>query len=280
LVAIAASRILLFATLAALVCGCSTVRFAYDNADSYLRWKAGSYLELQGEEADELDDRIDEFHDWHRRNALPKYVTLARESSQRFADGLSRQDLVWGYDSIRTQARESLRKGAELIAPLLDRLTAEQVAHIERRVADENRQFYRDYLRGPERERRKKRARVITDRLEDWVGNLTQAQTQRVREYAERAPIIDELRDRDRKRLQKDVIAIVRAREARKRLPDYAAAWDRGREPAYVAALETWREQYFALLMDIDRSLTPEQRKRALGHMRRYAEEFEALAAR
>ncbi len=46
------------------------------------------------------------------------------------------------------------------------------------------------------------------------MGKLSQAQVQRVREYAERAPLADELRDRDRKRLQKEVIAIVRAREA------------------------------------------------------------------
>ena len=178
------------------------------------------------------------------------------------------------------QSRESLRKGAELIAPLLDRLTPEQVAQIERRLADENRKFYRDNLRAPERDRRKKRAKFIADRLEDWVGKLSQAQVQRVREYAERAPLADELRDRDRKRLQKEVIAIVRAREASKRLPDRLANWERGREPAYVAALDAWREQYFALLMDIDRSLTPEQRARAQSHMRRYAEDFEALAAR
>ena len=54
------------------------MRFAYENADTYLRWKAGNYVDLQGDEADELDDRIDEFHDWHRKNALPKYVRLAR----------------------------------------------------------------------------------------------------------------------------------------------------------------------------------------------------------
>jgi Family of unknown function (DUF6279) len=268
------------AMLAVLACGCSTMRFAYDNADAYLRWKAGSYLELQGEAADELDDRIDEFHAWHRSKALPKYVTLAHEASHRFADGLSRQDLDWGYDSVRLQARESLRRGAELIAPLLDRLTPEQVAHIERRFADENRQFFRDHLRGEERDRRKKRAKYAVDRLEDWVGKLTQAQVQRVREYAERAPLTPELRDRDRKRLQKDVLAIIRAREARTRLADRVANWERGREPAYAAALEAWREQYFALLMDIDRTLTPEQRARVQRNLRRYAADFEALAAR
>jgi hypothetical protein len=276
---VAFCKVLSALVVAALVCGCSTVRFAYENADAYLRWKAGSYLDLQGDDAEELDDRIDEFHAWHRKNALPKYVALAGEASQRFGDGLSRQDLIWGYDSLRVQARESLRKAAELAAPLLDRLTPEQVAQIERRLAEENRQFYRDNLRGSERDRRRKRARFIIDRLEDWVGKLTQAQIQRVREYAERAPLADELRDRDRKRLQKDVIAIVRAREARMRLAEHIANWERGREPAYVAALDAWREQYFALLLDIDRSLAPEQRARAQAQMRRSAEDFEALAA-
>jgi hypothetical protein len=101
-----------------------------------------------------------------------------------------------------------------------------------------------------------------------------------VREYAERAPLADELRDRDRKRLQKEVLAILRAREARKRLADQLVNWERGREPAYVAALDAWREQFFTLLVDIDRSLTPEQRARVQRQLRRYADDFEALAAR
>ena len=256
------------------------MRFAYENADAYVRWKAGNYLDVDGEDAEELDDRIDEFHAWHRKNELPKYAKLAQEASRRFADGLSRQDLVWGYDSLRAQARESLRKAAELAAPLLDRLSPGQMAQIERRIAEENRQFYRHNLRGSERDRRRKRAKYAVERLEDWVGKLSQAQIARVREYAERAPLLEGLRDQDRRRLQRDVMAIVRAREAQKRLPERIAHWERGRDPAFVAALETWREQYFAMLVDIDKSLTAEQRARAMSHLRRYAEDFEALAAR
>ena len=265
--------------LAAALCGCSTVRFAYDNADAYLRWKAASYVDLDDAEAEDLDERIDEFHAWHRKTALPKYAALASEAAQRFGDGLSRPDLVWGYDALRTQARESLRKAGELAAPLLDRLTSAQIAQIERRLAEENRQFHRDHLRGSEHDRRRRRAKSVADRLEDWVGKLTQAQVQRVREYSDTAPLASELRERDRKRLQKDVIDIVRAREARKQLPERLANWERGREPEYVAALDAWREQYFAMLLDLDRMLTPEQRARAAGHLRRYAEDFGALAA-
>jgi hypothetical protein len=273
-------RIVVVFALAALVCGCSTLRFAYENADAYVRWKAGNYLDVQGDDAEELDDRIDEFHAWHRKNELPKYAKLVHEASQRFADGLSRPDLIWGYDSVRAQARESLRKAAELAAPLLDRLTPQQMAQIERRIAEENRQFYRNNLRGAERERRRKRAKYAVDRLEDWVGKLSQAQIARVREYAERAPMLEALRDQDRKRLQREVMAIIRAREAQKRLPERIASWERGRDPGFVAALETWREQYFAMVVDVDRTLTPEQRTRAMSHLRRYAEDFEALAAR
>ena len=277
---VAVWRIALAVLLMALVCGCSTVRFAYENADAYARWKIGTYLDLEGEDAEQLDERIDEFHAWHRRNALPKYVTLAHEASQRFADGLSHPDLVWGYDSLRAQVRESLRRAAELLAPMLDRLTPQQVAQIERRIAEDNRQFYRERLRGPESERRARRAKYAVNRLEDWVGKLTPGQVKRVREYSERAPMVDDLRDRDRKRLQADVLAILRAKQATARLAERVAQWELGRDAAYLAALDAWREHYFAMLLDVDRMLTPEQRTRALGHMRRYAEDFETLSAR
>ena len=256
------------------------MRFAYENADAYARWKIASYVDLDEPEAEELDARVEAFHAWHRKNALPKYAALAGEAAQRFGDGVSRQDLAWSYDSVRAQARESLRKAAELAAPVLDRLTPAQIAQIERRLAEENRRFYRDHLRGPERERRGKRAKALVNRLEDWVGKLTPAQLQRVRDYADRAPIADELRDRDRKRLQGDVLAILRAREAQKRLPERLAHWEHGREPAYVAALDAWREHYFDLMFDLDRMLTAEQRARAQSQLRRYAEDFEALALR
>jgi hypothetical protein len=266
--------------LAIALCGCSTLRFAYENADSYVRWRMDAYLDVHGEDADWLNDRVDEFHAWHRRNELPKLALLAREADGRFADGISREDFNWGYDAVRQRARESLRHAAQMIAPLLDRLTPEQIRYMERRIAEENRKFQRDYLRGTERERRERRAKQVVDRLEDWVGKLSRAQVKRVREFAERAPLLDELRERDRKRLQADVMRIIRAKEAQKRLAGRVSEWERGRDPAYAAGTETWREHAIAMLVDLDRTLTREQRARVAGNLRRYAEDFEALSGR
>jgi len=77
-----------------LLAGCSTVRFTYDNADAFIRWRVGQYLDLQGEAADELDERIDGFLRWHRAQALPKYARDVDEAPRRLARGLSSEDLL------------------------------------------------------------------------------------------------------------------------------------------------------------------------------------------
>jgi len=161
---------------------------------------------------------------------------------------------------------------------MLDRLTAEQIAQLERRLADDNRKFARENLKGSEAERRKRRAKTMQNRLEEWVGRLNQAQVERVRLYAERAPLTDEHRDRDRKRLQGEVLSMVRKREAAKRLPDLAANLMQGRDPAFLELNDAWRKEFYALLIDMDRSLTPAQRAKAVANFRRYAEDFAVLS--
>jgi hypothetical protein len=120
----------------------------------------------------------------------------------------------------------------------------------------------------------------VEERIEDWVGNLSQAQLERVRQFSERLPLSDELRDRDRKRMQAELLDMIRRREAEMRLPDWASNWERGRDPAHVAATERFRHEYAALLLELDRTLTPEQRGRAEASFRRYAEDFRVLARR
>ena len=256
------------------------VRFAYDNADAYLRWRAGNYLDVHGEQTDQLDASIQAFLDWHRAQALPEYARIADEAAQRLGDGLSPQDLVWGYDSLVVQAREGLRTAAERIAPLLERLDDAQIAHLEQRLADDNRRFARRFLRGPERKRRERRAERIAERLEDWVGRLSQAQVERVRRYSESMPLLAEMRDRDNRRLQAGLLELLRAREAEERLPQFVVDWEQGRDPAYAQAVAASRRELFAMLLELDRTLSPEQRERAIAHLHRYAAEFRLLAAR
>ncbi len=270
-------RILILLAVA-LCSGCSATRFAYNNAEVFLRWHAGRYLDVHGAQSEELDERIAGFVAWHRSNALPQYARLAAEAGGRLARGLSQEDLVWGYDSVQAQVLEAVRAAAGETADLLDRMTPEQIEHLEQRFEEDNRKFAREYLSGTGEERRRRRLKRNLERLEEWFGGLSDAQVERVRQYSERAPFTDGFRDRERKRLQAEFIAMLRAREARLRFADWALRWDRGRDPAHAAAARAQLEEYFSMLLDLDKTLIPGQRQAAGIRFRELASEFEQLA--
>ena len=270
--------LLLLASLA--LAGCSGVRMVYDNLDTFIRWRALQFLDVHGEQADELDERIARFMRWHRASALPKYASDAEEGAKRLSRGLTREDLVWGYEVFTGHGREAMRVAAEQMAPLLDRLTPEQVRHMEQRIAEENRKFAREYLRGSERERREQRSQRIVERMEDWLGPLSKAQIEAVKQYSAHAPLFAEMRDRDNKRIQGEIMAVIRARESRKRLADTVTNWDKRRDAAYAAARQAQIDEFNGLILEIDRLATREQRERVIAELRRYASEFRSLAAR
>ena len=260
--------------------GCSVTQLAYENAPLFLRWQANQYFDFRGEQAAELDQRVDTFLAWHRSRALLQYARFAEEAGGRMLRGMKREDLEWGYDVLRAQVRESLDAAAAGMADLLDRLSPEQIAYFEARLVEENRKFAREQLQGTVEERRKRRLKRSLSRLEDWFGTLGDAQAARVGRYVERSPLLAELRDSDRRRRQAELSAMIRAREAKQRLAKWTVAWDEEHEPAYAAAARADRAEYFELLLELDGMLSPAQRERAAARLRDYGATFDALQRR
>ncbi|MCC6211875.1 MAG: hypothetical protein IT513_12615 [Burkholderiales bacterium] len=269
---------LLLVLLALVLHGCSPTRLAYNNADMLIRWEANSYFDLAGEQSEEFDRMLASFQGWHRKRALPQYAALAEEAAARLARGYKREDIDWGYDAVQAQVRESLGAAAAEAAGLLDRLSPEQLGHFEQRLAEDNRRFAKEHLRGTMEERQERRLQRNVERLEDWFGPLSEVQLERVRRYGARAPLYDELRDRDRKRRQAELLAMLRSREARARLARWAQEWDRGREPAYERAVGATRAEYTNMLLDLNRTLSAEQREHGARRLRRYAALFSELS--
>ena len=261
-----------------LLSGCSVTRVAYNNADVFLRWQANSYFDLQGEQSEEFDRNLAAFLAWHRSKALPKYAPIGEEAAARMLRGVKRADLEWSYDAVRAQIREALGVAAREAAGLLDRLSPEQISHLERRLAEENRKFAKEWVQGTVEERQQRRVKRNVERLEEWYGSLSDAQLERVRLYNARAPFSAELRERDRKRRQAEFVAMLRAREATRRLASWAQDWEAGREPAYAEASRATHAEYVDLLLDLDRTLSAEQREHAARRLKRFAELFGSLS--
>ena len=258
--------------------GCSVTRVAYDNADLFLRWQANHYFDLQGEQSEELDRSLAAFLAWHRAKALPQYARLGEEAAARMLRGLKREDLEWSYDAVRAQVGEALGVAAGDVGGLLDRLSPGQIGHLEMRLAEDNRKFAKERVQGTMEERHQRRVKRNLERLEEWFGPFSEAQVARVRLYSNRAPFSAELQERDRRRRQGELVAMLRAREARQRLAQWAQAWDAGREPAYEQAARATRAEYMDMLLDLDRTLSAEQRQHAAGRLKRFSVLFDSLA--
>jgi hypothetical protein len=115
--------------------------------------------------------------------------------------------------------------------------------------------------------------------LQDWLGELNDAQRERIREYNERALFDAEGRDRDRRRRQAELLVLLRARASAGRVGDWAADWERGRDPGFAAANRAAARDFIGLLADLERSLSPAQRQHAVRRLRGYARDFQVLAA-
>lgn len=264
--------------LLALAAGCSALGFAYNNADTWLRWQAGSYLDLDREQAQEFDQRLKAFFAWHRAEALPQYARLAEEAVTRLERGASRDDLVWGYDAVRAQTRAGLRRAGAELGDFLDRLTPAQIAHLEERLAAGNRKYAERWLAGTPEEQRAHRARRLVELLEDWVGQLSDAQRERIRHYSEAVPLNAAGRDLDRRRRQAELLAMLRTRASAGRVGEWAADWERGRDAGFAAANRAATAGLVALLADLERTLSPAQRQHAARRLRGYARDFQVLA--
>lgn len=260
--------------------GCSALQLGYNNADTLLQWRGGRYFGFEDEQKAEFERRVQRFLAWHRRSELPRYAHVANELAGRLERGVSLDDLVWGYDAFQAHLRQSLKAGGGEIGDLLDALSPAQVEKFQAQLERENRDFAKEHgLREPPEERRARRVKRNLERMEDWVGPLTEAQVERIVLYSRRAPLDDELRDRDRRRMQRELVGIVKAKEAKKRLAQWAAAWDQNRDPAYDAARKANLQEFYSMLLDLDKTLSPEQRSRAVRRLRGFAGDFVALAA-
>ena len=153
----------------------AALRLAYDNADTYLRWRAEQLPRPRRRKADELDERIDEFFAWHRRTALPQYARISEEAAKRVdARALARGPrLGLRFPGGAGAAKPALRRragGAAARPPdaAASRAHGEAVRGRQPQVR----------ARVPARQRSASGASaapgVIEERLEDWVGNLSQ----------------------------------------------------------------------------------------------------------
>ncbi|MFN0305552.1 MAG: DUF6279 family lipoprotein [Burkholderiales bacterium] len=276
-------RLSIIVAIVATMTGCgSFVRLAYNNADFGLRMMANDYLDLEGAQKDLLRERIDRYHRWHRRNELPRYIEALDDLTARLQRGLEPADIAWATDLVQTRYRTTIRQAIHGVTPLFDRLTSDNLVQLERKLAESNEKFEQDTLQKDIERRRAERLRALTKRARDWLGEITPAQEARLSGYAEAStPIFSGLLD-ERRRRNRAVMTALRsnasASDRAKRLDSLLVGYEQHRTETYAAVVEDWQARLGTLMLDIERSLSPQQRKHLIERIAYYANEFRTLA--
>lgn len=280
-----APRLLLAAGLLLLLCGCSTLRIVYNQADHLLAYMAHDYFDLDAQQRQEFHARLDPLLKWHRQEALPDYVRFLSEAKKRGEQPVTRDDAQWLVDGFKARFRNLAAKGAPDAAEMLSSLTAENIQALEKQFAKVNQKFVREHkLNGSRDEQRRARHERTVKRIKDWTGSLTAAQEERIAALNERLPYTDHLRHQDRQRRQKEFLALLKQRQNKaefaRALAPWLADWERGRPPEVAQALNDAYEKRVALYLEIERMLTPQQRAHVLHKIQDYIDDLNALLAR
>jgi hypothetical protein len=237
------------------------MRVAYNNGDVALRFMAHEYFDLHGEQTDHLKVQLVRLHTWHRREELPQYAVIFGSAAERLGRGLTREDVVWAIAAVRTRYRVTMEQGADEFAPVAATFRPDNLEALERKLADNNEQFTKEFLSGDAAKQTRARAKRLMNWFDDWLGSVTPEQEGLIDRFAQAQPQMNRIRLDDRKRRQQEFVQLLR--EHRKspdlaaRMRDYFVNWERERGAEHRRMAREWEDRLVTLIIDVDRTLTP-----------------------
>ena len=137
-------KILLFSLI--FLVGCSSTTFIYNRIDFLLPWYLESYVDLNQEQRQKLNELLEPFFEWHREEELPKYVKIIED----FESILDEKIDLASIEAITYEVEQSwFRLEDNMIAwviPMTRELSNEQIAEFLQTMQSKTAQNENKYL--------------------------------------------------------------------------------------------------------------------------------------
>lgn len=280
----AVSRRVLLLALLALLSGCSTgVKVAYNNADTLLLWRIKGYVDLQPPQSQALQASVARVHAWHRTQELPQVVALLHTAGASASDGLTRDEAYRLLDEARGRYDALADIVAREGAPVLASLTQQQRETLRRRLAEDNQRFAAEFVAVDDAKLRQQRAQHVLEYVQRFYGELRPDQRELVLAASKGMPLTYADRLEHRARRNVELMQLLErypnAESLRPALRYWLVEWESGRTPAHAQRARQILDQSVQMLVDLDRTLTPVQRRYLVARLDRYATDVSTLAA-
>ena len=137
-------KILLFSLI--FLVGCSSTTFVYNRIDFLLPWYLESYVDLNQEQRQKLNELLEPFFEWHREEELPKYVKIIED----FESILDEKIELASIEAITNEVEQSwFRLEDNMIAwviPMTRELSNEQITEFLQTMQTKTAQNENKYL--------------------------------------------------------------------------------------------------------------------------------------
>lgn len=275
------------AALAALVAGCSAVKLGYNALDDVGYWWLDGYAAFSDEQAPRVRDELARLHAWHRSNELPRVAQLLQRLERLAPGPLTPAQACVFVPELMARLYATWGAAEPGVAALALQLSPRQLVHLQRKSADNNRKFTREWLEVTPAELKDKRFRQLLERLEMVYGRLGEPQQAVLRAGIERS-VFDAPRTlAERQRRQLDLQQVLRRyagssatpAEVRGALRGYLDRVLQSPDPAYRAYQQAQQDEGCRIVAAVHESTTPAQRQQAVQRLRDYQRDLRELAA-
>ena len=256
--------IFLFLTLA--VAGCAATSLLYNHADWLLTRQIDGYFGLNRPQKTFVSSRLSGILAHHRSDALPRYEAVLGQARERSADGLSAEDLDWAfvqYDQLRADLfARFVSDGAEFIRQVNDPQVSRLKQALEARLARDE-----QLLRDGGAKRQAKRTERILGLAREWMGPLSAQQEHEIGNLTMSFPDTLPLWYAHQVYRHKQLLALMESRQSEHtaaRLEDWLVNQDRDADPHFGEMMTQLRRHITSLVLHLDRSATPAQRRHFL----------------
>ncbi|RYF55635.1 MAG: hypothetical protein EOO29_53555, partial [Comamonadaceae bacterium] len=280
-------RIIGLLGLAAVLAACSAIKLGYNTLDDVAYWWLDSYVDFTDEQASRVREDLGRLHQWHRATQLPQFATMLASVEHLAAGDVTPAQACTVFAQLRERLDAVAQRAEPAVVTLATSLSADQLAHLERRYEKNNADYRKNWMLPPKPEQVDKRFTQFLERSEMVYGKLEEPQRKVLRTQLEGSAFDPRKVLAERQRRQRDLLQTLRRiagvpvsfEEARGLLRGYL---DRVREPpdapdrAYQRALINEGCAIFATLHN---STTATQREGALRRLRAYQRDLRELTA-
>lgn len=271
--------------LAVSIISCSLVKTAYNNAPALVAWRLDDYFDFNEAQKAKLKPALHELHAWHRKNELPRYVSLLNEIHDDLNHDVSADTACQRIESIKSHVHTLQTQITPIIVDVAATLSDKQLQHLQKRLEKRNREWKEEWWQDTPEEQREVRLEKSIEFAEKVYGDLNEKQINLLKQVIAKSDIDPAIIYAEILRRDEDTLTILKglrnpATSTEEKSQLVHAGFERlqtSPNPVYQVYIDKLTQQTCETIASLHASTTAKQRQHAQQWVDDYKTQFTQL---